>query len=51
MLDAKKLTVACGEGAVTLVEVQLAGSKRMASVDFLRGSTIDVGIQLGKEEN
>ena len=33
------LTVACGEGAVRLTEVQRAGKRPMAAADFLRGVT------------
>lgn len=32
-----RLTVACGEGAVRLVEVQKAGSRALAAEEFLRG--------------
>lgn len=35
------LTVACGEGAVELVEVQRAGSKAMPAGEFLRGARPD----------
>lgn len=38
-----KLTVACGEGAVRLVEVQRAGGRPMAAVDFLRGAGLKKG--------
>jgi methionyl-tRNA formyltransferase len=32
------LTVACGDGAVRLLELQRAGGKTLAAEDFLRGS-------------
>lgn len=32
-----KLTIACGEGAIRLVEVQRAGKKAMSAEEFLRG--------------
>jgi methionyl-tRNA formyltransferase len=32
-----RLTVACGEGAVRLIEVQKAGSRALAAEEFLRG--------------
>lgn len=32
-----RLVVACGEGALELLEVQAAGSRRMAAADWLRG--------------
>ncbi|MHB1427433.1 MAG: methionyl-tRNA formyltransferase [Rhodocyclaceae bacterium] len=37
------ITVACGEGALTLVELQKPGGSRLASADFLRGFPISVG--------
>ena len=39
MLD-DKLTVACGSGAVRIVELQRAGGKPMAAEEFLRGMPI-----------
>ena len=48
--DPKKgLTVACGEGALKLTEIQLVGGKRMKANDFLRGHAIEVGTKLGDE--
>lgn len=48
--DPKKgLTVACGEGALKLIEIQLVGGKRMKATDFLRGHAIEVGTKLGDE--
>ena len=48
--DPKKgLTVACGEGALKLIEIQLVGGKRMKATDFLRGHVIEVGTKLGDE--
>lgn len=45
--DPKKgLTVACGEGALKLTEIQLVGGKRMKATDFLRGHAIEVGTKL-----
>lgn len=47
--DPKKgLTVACGEGALKLIEIQLVGGKRMKATDFLRGHAIEVGTKLGE---
>ncbi len=37
------LTVACGEGAVRLTEVQRAGKRPMPAADFLRGVTLAAG--------
>ena len=42
-----KLTIACGEGAVRLVEVQRAAKRPMSGDDFLRGATIAHGTVLG----
>ena len=45
--DPKKgLTVACGEDALKLTEIQLVGGKRMKATDFLRGHAIEVGTKL-----
>jgi methionyl-tRNA formyltransferase len=38
-----RLTVACGSGAVRIVELQRAGGKPMAAGEFLRGSPIAAG--------
>jgi methionyl-tRNA formyltransferase len=37
------LTIACGEGAVRLVEVQRAGKKAMSAGEFLRGFPVPTG--------
>jgi methionyl-tRNA formyltransferase len=39
----RKLTVACGSGAVRIVELQRAGGKPMAAEEFLRGTPIAPG--------
>ena len=49
LLDSKKLVVACGEGALELTEVQLAGAKRMPGPVFLMGRQLAKGILLGEE--
>ncbi len=41
------LTVACGEGAVRLTEVQRAGKKPMSADEFLRGVKLPAGMALG----
>jgi methionyl-tRNA formyltransferase len=38
-----RLTVACGDGAVRLLEVQRAGGKAMQADDFLRGTPVLAG--------
>lgn len=40
------LTIACGEGALRLNEVQRAGGKPMQAVDFLRGAKLEKGTVL-----
>ncbi len=47
--DEKRLMVACGDGrCIELKEIQLEGSKRMKTEDFLRGRKIEKGTRLGK---
>lgn len=41
-----RLTVACGEGAVRLLEVQRAGGKPLAASEFLRGAKLVPGDRL-----
>lgn len=41
-----KLVVACGEGAVSITELQPAGSKRLPIAAFLNGRTIETGSTL-----
>jgi methionyl-tRNA formyltransferase len=45
VLDAK-LTIACGEGAVRLLELQRAGRKPMPAEEFLRGFALGRGARL-----
>jgi methionyl-tRNA formyltransferase len=42
-----RLTVACGDGAVRILELQRAGRQAMKAEDFLRGSDVAAGTQLG----
>jgi methionyl-tRNA formyltransferase len=42
-----RLTVACGDGSVRVVELQKAGGKPMKAEDFLRGTPVPGGIALG----
>jgi methionyl-tRNA formyltransferase len=42
-----QLTVACGEGAVRLLEVQRAGRQPMKADEFLRGARLQPGSVLG----
>lgn len=47
--DQESFTVACGEGALRILEVQLAGKKRMCVREFLLGNAkaAEVGTKLG----
>jgi len=40
------LLIACGQGAIRLLEVQPAGKSLMSAEDFLRGTSVDVGTVL-----
>ena len=40
------LTIACGQGAVRILELQRAGKRAMAAGEFLRGFTLPTGSQL-----
>jgi methionyl-tRNA formyltransferase len=41
-----RLTIACGTGAVRLVEVQRAGGKPIAATQFLHGARLEEGMKL-----
>jgi methionyl-tRNA formyltransferase len=41
-----RLTIACGDGAVRIVELQRAGGRPMRADEFLRGTAIGKGAQL-----
>ena len=43
------LTVACGSGAVRILELQASGGKKMKAEDFLRGHSISAGTLLTAE--
>ena len=45
--EADHLVVACGSGALALLEVQPAGSKRMTAVAFLTGRPLSPGTRFG----
>ena len=45
--DPKCFAVNCGDGVVVFREVQLEGSKRMKTEDFLRGKKLEKGEKLG----
>ena len=46
-IDKESFTIACGEGAIEVLEVQLEGKKRMSAGDFLKGSSLNIGQELG----
>jgi methionyl-tRNA formyltransferase len=41
-----KLTIACGDGAVRLMQIQRAGSKAMSADEFLRGTPVKAGTRV-----
>jgi len=41
-----KLTIACGDGAIRIVELQRAGKQPMKADEFLRGTPLTAGTQL-----
>jgi methionyl-tRNA formyltransferase len=41
-----RLTIACGEGAVRLLQVQRAGAKPMKAEEFLRGTRLSAGARV-----
>ena len=41
------LTIACGNGAVRIVELQKAGGRPMKAEEFLRGTAVRSGAALG----
>lgn len=40
-------TISCGEGELTVTELQLQGKKRMDAASFLRGYHLETGMKLG----
>ena len=44
------LVVACGEGALELVEIQAPGAKRMSAKAYLSGKKIEIGTRFGADE-
>ncbi len=47
VLNLRPLTIACGAGALELVELQRAGKKPVAAEEFLRGARLSAGLVLG----
>ncbi len=48
LLPAETMSVACGQGALELLEVQPEARKRMSGGEFLRGAHLAPGARLGK---
>lgn len=47
IVNPKDFTVKCGDGLIRFCEIQLEGSKRMKTADFLRGKKLTSGEKLG----
>ncbi|MEP7302174.1 MAG: methionyl-tRNA formyltransferase [Caldimonas sp.] len=50
-VDGAAVTVACGEGALALTELQRAGGRRMAAAEFLRGRAPPPGARFVARED
>lgn len=48
--DRNGIVVACGEGALTIHELQAPGAKRMDAASFLSGRPLPIGTKLGNSE-
>ncbi|MFO6420380.1 methionyl-tRNA formyltransferase [Hylemonella sp. W303a] len=46
-VGAEGITVQCGQGRLRITELQRAGGKRLGAADFLRGTALRIGGQLG----
>lgn len=46
-VERKRLIVACGAGALSLLEVQPENKRRMGIAEFLAGNRLEVGMRLG----
>ena len=49
-VDKSSFTVSCGQDAIRIPELQIAGKPRMGTDAFLRGNRIEPGIVLGRPE-
>lgn len=47
-IEKDRFGIQTGDGVLMCTEVQLEGKKRMSAADFLRGSTLTCGMQLGE---
>jgi methionyl-tRNA formyltransferase len=41
-----RLTIACGDGAIRILELQREGKARMKAADYLRGTPLRAGARL-----
>ncbi len=48
VVSVNPLTVACGEGSVEIVTLQPEGKRAMASSDYLKGRSIEIGTAFGE---
>jgi methionyl-tRNA formyltransferase len=47
-VGSRGIVIACGNGALLLLEIQLEGKRRMAAMEFVRGFALPVGTALGE---
>ena len=47
-VDSDKFTIKCGEGLLSVTEIQMEGKKRMSVSDYVKGNSFTVGTVLGK---
>ncbi|VTZ27683.1 10-formyltetrahydrofolate:L-methionyl-tRNA(fMet) N-formyltransferase [Methylocella tundrae] len=45
------LTIACGEGAIAIIELQRSGKAPMSAADFLRGARLSAGTRLAAQKS
>ncbi|VFU07579.1 10-formyltetrahydrofolate:L-methionyl-tRNA(fMet) N-formyltransferase [Methylocella tundrae] len=45
------LTIACGEGAIAIIELQRSGKAPMSAADFLRGARLSAGSRLAVQKS
>jgi methionyl-tRNA formyltransferase len=41
------IVVACGEGFISIEELQMPGGKRLSAKDFMRGHALSIGQRFG----
>jgi methionyl-tRNA formyltransferase len=47
LLERDSLTIACGEGALRIEDLQRAGGRRVSAAEFLRGRALPPGTRFG----